>query len=233
MGGLARAKSWVWAFQPPSGRSPPRLRAEARLRGPSLGPFANADARADTTLLTFDAVFPDTCQSVGPAGCPAELPLLGLSKDRPSVVLPTPESTPSAPSRVRLRDEPATAHPCSVPVVFHHLDGLLLRCRARVLQRAPDPGVHLVFGPTTASHPAATDPPRGAFPALRSFPSVRSCAFLPPPPRERGLVEIPARGSVTAVLPRRTPLSLPPHPFPRLPEPAPTVTRRFVSRSAR
>ena len=34
--------------------------------------------------------------SVGPAGHPTGLPLLGLSKDRPSVVLATPESTPGS-----------------------------------------------------------------------------------------------------------------------------------------
>jgi hypothetical protein len=104
-------------------------------------------ANTNTTLLTFDAVFPDTFQSVGPAGCPTELPLLGLSKDRPSVVLTAPKSTPGRPSRDRLRNEPAKARPCSVLVVFHHLDGLLLRCHARVLQRTPDPGVHPVSAP--------------------------------------------------------------------------------------
>jgi len=76
-------------------------------------------------------------------------------------------------------------------------------------------------------------PPRDAFPALRSFPSVRSSAFLPPPPRERDLDWIPTRDTVTAVLPRRSPLSLPPHPFPLLPRPTPAVARQRVSRSVR
>jgi hypothetical protein len=74
-------------------------------------------ASANTTLLTFGAVFPDTFQSVGPAGCPTELPLLGLSKDRPSVVLTTPKSTPGRPLRDCLRNEPARARSRSVLVV--------------------------------------------------------------------------------------------------------------------
>jgi hypothetical protein len=101
---------------------PPDVRCHARAR-----PLVFEDPRSDrtrtrkasvnTTLLTFDAAFPDTFQSVDPVGCPTGLPLLGLSKDRPSVVLATPKSTPGGPSRVRLRDEPATARPRSVLVV--------------------------------------------------------------------------------------------------------------------
>jgi hypothetical protein len=128
-------------------------------------------ASANTTFMTFDAVFPDTFQSVGPAGCPTELPLLGLSKDRPSVVLTTSKSTPGRPLRDCLRNEPARARPRSVLVVFHHLDGLLLRCHARVLQRTPDPGVHSVSAPP----PQVTSRRRH----LLGMPSLPSEAFPP------------------------------------------------------
>lgn len=168
-------------------------------------------ADTNTTLLTFDAVFPDTFQSVGPAGCPTGLPLMGLSKDRPSVVLATPESTPGRPSRIRLRNEPARARPCSVLVVSHHLDGLLLRCRARVLQRAPDPGVHPVSAPT----PRVTSRRRH----LLGMPSLPSEAF---PPFE-------ATGNVTDVSPRRSPLPLPPRPFLPSPGDVAAVARACVS----
>jgi hypothetical protein len=128
-------------------------------------------ANTNTTLLTFDAVFPDTFQSVGPAGCPTELPLLGLSKDRPSVVLTASKSTPGRPQRGHLRNEPAKARSRSVLVVFHHLDGLLLRCHARVLQRAPDRGVH----PVSVPPPQVTTRRRH----LLGMPSLPSEAFPP------------------------------------------------------
>lgn len=42
MGGDTRTKLWTLAFQPPSWRSPPRLRAQARPRGSSFGPAMHA-----------------------------------------------------------------------------------------------------------------------------------------------------------------------------------------------
>jgi len=138
---------------------------------PRSGRACMRKADTNTTLLTFDAVFPDTFRSVGPAGCPTGLPLWGLSKDRPSVVLTTPKSTPGDPLRDCLREGPARALPRSVLVVFHHLDGLLLRCCARVLQRAPDPGVHPVSAPAL----------QVALPCrhLTEMPSLPSEAFPP------------------------------------------------------
>jgi hypothetical protein len=77
------------------------------------------------------AVFPDTTRSRGPTPCGDELPLLGLSKDRPSIV-----SRRGVHSRWPRASKPAfvspsgrevpTSHPCSALVVFHHLDGFLL-----------------------------------------------------------------------------------------------------------
>jgi hypothetical protein len=61
--------------------------------------------------------------------------------------------------------------------------------------------------------PRSDVPSSRCFPALRSLPSVRSA------------------NRVTGVLPRRSPLSLPPRPFPSSPRPAATVARTCVSRS--
>jgi len=185
------------------------------------------------TLLTFDAVFPDTFRPVGPIGCPTGLPLLGLSKDRPSVVLPAPESTPGCPSRDRLRDGAANTRPRSVLVVSHHLDVFLLRYRARVLQRAPDPGVHPVSGP-----PLRVAPLRRPFLGMLSLPSE---AFPPSeaaratlsPSRKREFKVMRPRNCVTSALPRCSPRSLPPRPLPPLPRHAATVARACMSRSVR
>lgn len=75
-----------------------------------------------------------------------------LSWDFPKIAPPSSDrlevhSRSTAPSKlvvVSLREESATPPPCSVPAVSHHLDGLLLQHRARVLQRAADHGVHYV-----------------------------------------------------------------------------------------
>jgi hypothetical protein len=179
--------------------------------------------------MTFDAVFPDTFRSVGPIGCPTGLPLLGLSKDRPSVVLPAPESTPGCPLRDRLRNGAANARPCSVLVVSHHLDVFLLRYRARVLQRAPDPGVHPVSVP-----PPWVAPLRRLLLGMLSlpseaFPPSEAATAKPSPPRERGLDVQRPRDRVTDVLPRRSPRPLPPHPFPPLPRPVAAVARACAS----
>ena len=80
-----------------------------------------------------------------------------------------------------LRGLPATADPRSALVVFHHLGGFLLRCRARVLQRAPDPGVHPVFRPP-ARRVASTDRcvlPRDASLPFEAFPPSVAVAASP------------------------------------------------------
>jgi hypothetical protein len=182
------------------------------------------------TLLTFGAVFPDTCRSVGPSGLPNELPLLGFSKERPSAVPRTSESTPGDPFRDHLRDVPATAHPCSVLVVSHHRDGLLLRCPARVLQRAADRGVH----------PVSAQPPEVALCPLRlpGMLSLPSEAFPPfTAARKSRLSVFPRRVvalrrmGVTNVSPRCSPPPLPPHPFRPIPPPVAAVARACESGS--
>jgi hypothetical protein len=156
------------------------------------------------TLLTLRAVFP-----VAPGPCdPAHtgFPLMGLSKDRPSIVFAEESvSKNRCPLRRRrvslfLRDGKATSHPRSVPVVSHHLDGLLLLDPATVFQAAADPGVHRVsscretgfpamqlppfeaFPPPTAADPRIAPVLRGSASPLRPFPAVAFTAHLAPSP---------------------------------------------------
>jgi hypothetical protein len=175
-GGRCPSEVVGMGFPPALRTLPPRLRASARLRGPSLGPCAHAVKQsANTTLLTFDAVFPDTFQSVGPAGCPTELPLLGLSKDRPSVVLPPPKSTPGSPTR-RLPSERAGQGPSMFrPRGFPPPRRLAPSTACACIATRSRPWGSSRFSTDPASHLAMPAPPRNAFPALRSLPSVRSC----------------------------------------------------------
>jgi hypothetical protein len=141
-----------------------------------------------------------------------------LSWDCPKIAPPSSchhrSPLPEVPRGDSLRNEPAKARPCSVLVVFHHLDGLLLRQRARVLQRAPDPGVHPVSAPT----PQVTSRCRHllGMPSLPSeaFPPFEAAPSAAPPPHAnvRWTAASSAR-NVTDVLPRRSPLPLPPRPF--------------------
>lgn len=213
MGGRARAKSWVMSFPPPSlaflrtlarAGSPPRTFARAASR------WVNTRSRDPPGLrrrLSRHLPLP----SIQPVSR-----LDFLSWDCPKIAPPSswrhrsPLPGAALPGR-SLRGPPATADPRSALVVFHHLDGFLLRCRARVLQRAPDPGVHPVFGPPAAVSPRRPlRPSPGCFPALRSLPSARS------------------RDCVTGVSPRRSPRPLPPRPSPPL-----TPTRRHGRPRAR
>lgn len=109
---------------------------------------------------------------------PNELPLLGLSKDRPSTVRPSRSPLPDA-HRCRssahvLRDEHADAHPRSALVFSRHLGGFLLRDGACVLQHAASHGVRHVSARTGLRRPlgrldlARASPQRA--PALRSHP---------------------------------------------------------------
>ena len=61
-------------------------------------------------------------------------------------------------------------------------------------------------------------------------PKLRSSTS---PPRERGLLALLPRDNVTGVLLRRSPLPLPPRPFPRRSGPVVAVARAFVSRLVR
>lgn len=93
---------------------------------------------------------------------------LHISKDRPSIAL---EPSSPLPGRIApsLRRSAATPPARSDLVVSHHLAGLLLVGPARAVAAAHDPGVHRPF-----HHQPKLADPRGACPALRSFPSADS-----------------------------------------------------------
>jgi len=93
---------------------------------------------------------------------------LHISKDRPSIA---PEPSSPLPGRIApsLRRSAATPPARSDLVVSHHLAGLLLVGPARAVAAAHDPGVHRPF-----HHQPKLADPRGACPALRSFPSADS-----------------------------------------------------------
>jgi len=93
---------------------------------------------------------------------------LHISKDRPSIA-PEPSSPLPGWIAPSLRRSAATPPARSDLVVSHHLAGLLLVGPARAVAAAHDPGVHRPF-----HHQPKLADPRGACPALRSFPSADS-----------------------------------------------------------
>jgi len=115
--------------------------------GSSTGPHTFTYVQVRATLLTLTPI-PDAFRSLPPGQ--AGLPLMGLSKDLPSIVQAAESvSRTAGAERLRstssaLRDGNAGSHPRSVLVVSHHLDGLLLHDPATVFQAAADPGVHHV-----------------------------------------------------------------------------------------
>jgi len=176
--------------------------------------------------MTLVPSFPTTAWSV-PPDIAVGLPLMGLSKERPSIG-EVEESTPGRMSPSGLRDRATTPCPCSVLVVSHHLDGLLLIDLAGLLHPAPDPGVHRVsvcretdflampFLPYEAFLPAgsctASTPPR-----LPS-PSSPRCGVTSPPV----LLRVRAFTASLALL-----TFLPPTPHRRLPVCASSKSRAF------
>jgi len=214
MGGEIRAKSWVWAFQPPSGRSPPRLRAEARLRGPSLGPCAQAKSSREhdppdlRCRLSRHLPVRRSRRLLAGTASPGVCPKIAPPSFQP------PESTPGTPLRMSLRNVPATARSRSVLVVSHHLDGLLLRMPARVLQRAPDPGVHPVSAP--GPQVALLDRLLLGMPSLPSeaFPPLAAALSPSSPSRERELDSGSTAGERHPRVAARITALLAPSPFP-------------------
>jgi hypothetical protein len=75
---------------------------------------------------------------------PAGLALLGLSKDRPSIVPNRRVRRPGTASPRLPSGNDSRSLPRSALVVSHHLGGLLLSDGAGLLRPAPDPGVHRV-----------------------------------------------------------------------------------------
>jgi len=160
-------------------------------------------------------------------GAPArssELPLLGLSKDRPSVVLLVRESTPGrrtpgCPGARPPSGRSCQLPPCSDPVVSHHLAGFLLPAGTRVLQRVSDPGVHPRFhrcrpirAPLRARLPDATWLSRDAFLPSEAFPPCTAASSVPCETSPAG-----NRHRLDSHLPRRSPTSLPSRCLPPLP----------------
>jgi len=115
------------------------------------------------------AVSHDTSRSLRPSR-KAGFPLMGLSKDRPSIVRIAESDSRARPAgRLRLtsrslRDGKAASRPPAVLVVSHHLDGLFLLDLATLLQVAADPGVHRVSSRRETEFPAMLLPPSEAFP---------------------------------------------------------------------
>jgi hypothetical protein len=179
MGGEIRAKSWVSASLPPSGRSLSRSHATARLRGPSLGPCTNAKSTREHDPPDLRCLparhlpvrrsqrFPVGTASLGfVQRSPlrrsySRSPLPGNPRGPPFgkylpryLLVPSPwfSTTSTVSSSENLRVFATRSRPWGSP-----------RFRAR-----------------SASRPARLAPPRDAFPALRSFPSARSGGTTPP-----------------------------------------------------
>jgi hypothetical protein len=119
----------------------------------------------------------------------AELPTLGFSKDRPSVVR---LSGVHSHKRCRLLRLGTARHRArSALVVSHHLDGFLLQSARRLVASCSRPWGSSGFGPAPCSHPQS--------PACRSRSRAAS-----PMPRPSELV--PTRAAVLHITVSRSPL---------------------------
>jgi hypothetical protein len=185
----------------PSGASP-RLGP----RGPSTGPLACTWSTGSRDPPDLGADFPDAFRSLRP-GRKAGFPLLGLSKDRPSIVSIVESAFPGTLSTriaAGLRAPFGMGRPIPILraalVVSHHLGGLLLRDLAALLHAAADHGVHDVspcretgfpvvrllpfeaFPPPTATVPGRIPVFRGLASPCRPSPVVTFTARLAPSP---------------------------------------------------
>lgn len=154
--------------------------------GPSIGPRSTTCMMGRATLLTFVPSFPARPGPCDPTvGYTIGFPLLGLSKDRPSI-----DTGRRVHSQALARPSEKVCHtlPRSVLVVSHHLDGLLLFDRAGLFHPAADPGVRHVSSGRETGLPAAPS-------ALRSLPSdnvrhgvttARALSSFAPRSREAG-----------------------------------------------
>jgi hypothetical protein len=129
-------------------RSPPRPSMHGPFgvhRGPR-GPYDRGARHAKACVRDppdLDADSPVASRSMR-SDLPAGLPLLGLSKDRPSIVPNQRVRRPGSASPRFPSGKSRQLLPRAVRVVSHHLDGLFLSDRAGLLRPAPDPGVHRV-----------------------------------------------------------------------------------------
>ncbi len=125
--------------------------ADGGLRGPTVGPRTGTKVAVHRTLLTF-APTSSMLPSLGSLSLSALRPGVAtapsscLSWGCPKIAPPSYSLEESTPRTVAspFGLDPARILPCSALVVSHHLDGLLLPARARVLHLADDHGVHHV-----------------------------------------------------------------------------------------
>jgi len=148
-------------------RSPPRPSMREH-RGPR-GPYDRVHhmrEHARATLLTLTPTFPSRPDSMR-SDLPAGLPLLGLSKDRPSIVPNRRVRRPGSVSPRLPSGKNSQFVPRAVHVVSHHLDGFPLRPCRSVSPCCRSWGSPC-FLPSRNGHP------HRAIPALRSLPPADS-----------------------------------------------------------
>jgi len=148
--------------------------------------------------MTFAPSFPTRPDLAARSPCEDGLPLLGLSKDHPSIV-----SRRGVHSRWPRASKPAfvspsgrevpTSHPCSAPVVSHHLDGFLLLPAACGPLRDPPPPcrrcVHIAarfrsWGSRRFSNPGAVQALANQPDPASHLPVVLSCPSKPSLPTQ-------------------------------------------------
>jgi len=110
------------------------------------------------------------------SGPPAGHPLLGLSKDRPSIVRSRGVRFPGYASPRRPSRKDSQSLPRAALVVSHHLDGLILLDRAGLFRPAADPGVRPVSPRRETRLLSAPFPPFEAFPPPTATESDRAVA---------------------------------------------------------
>jgi hypothetical protein len=219
MGGHPGGSRGPSAFPLPSGRSPARSRAPARLRGPSTRVAGRMRERS-SARPSWSSVpsCPTPTISVGPIGHPMGLPLLGLSKDHPSVVLTTPESTPgddprgSSPSG-RSCHGPSMFRPRGFPPPRRFAPPMPRACVATRSRPWGSPRFRTGGPERVASSEDPWVPPRGAALPFEAFPPSAASRATAAHHRN-GLPRSHGRAVVTGVSPRRSPPTLPPRPFP-------------------
>jgi hypothetical protein len=140
------------------------LRSAGVLEVPTIG-VRHMRKHARESLLTLTPTFPSRPDSMR-SDLPAGLPLLGLSKDRPSIV-PIGESDARARVSTCPSGRDSQSFPRSVRVVLHHLDGFPLRPCRLVSSCCRSWG-------SPCFHPSRNGFPHSADTALRSLPPADS-----------------------------------------------------------
>ena len=150
------------------------------------------------TLLTFVPPFPTRPGPCDPMIRITGFPLLGLSKDRPSIDVPRRVHFPH-PDALAPFGEGEGCHtlPRSAPVVSHHLDGLLLFELAGLFHPAADPGF-ATFRPVRENQL-----PRNAILPFEAFPPPTARPVSPPRLPSRPFSPLARSRDLRALLHRR------------------------------